>query len=88
MCLTKDFKIGLLGLQNTTICIIFSDLKVVGRSCLFILALHCLTLSSPDLPLSSSFTTSREFPCMVNQFHGNFRSKTPSCRKLSLFSGM
>ena len=54
-----------------------------------------LTFSSLNLALSSSPTTSHELlsqfsteycHVLVNQFHGNFRSKTPSCWKIKPFS--
>ena len=30
----------------------------------------------------------RKLPCIGNHYHGNFHSKTPSCRKINLFPGI
>ena len=78
----------------------FENIKRIHGICLNGLT-RALTLSSLNLPLSSSSSTSREllsqFPTcsgwrcfevggnyhvLVNQFHGNFHSKTLGCRKI------
>ena len=70
-------------------------------NCLFLFFIH-LTLASLNLALSSPSTTSCELDeddlkCMANeentlyllkQFHENFRSKIPRCRKLDNSSEM